>query len=113
MKKIKFMHVRLVVYICTIIILFFVYIGKIELKCYFYQMHGILCPTCGLTRATINIIKLNFGEAIKYNQFFTCVLIPLVFILIVDDIFVIFQRLILKKKSISLVEILTGESKIE
>lgn len=113
MKKIKFMYVRLLVYICTIIILFFVYNGKIEAKCYFYQSSGLLCPACGLTRATINIIKLNFTEAIEYNQFFTCVLIPLVFILVVDDIYVILKRLIKKKKSISLVEILTGENKIE
>ena len=113
MKKIKFMHIRLIIYVSTIALLFFVYFGKIKTECYFNKVYGLLCPACGLTRATINIIKLNFGEAIKYNKFFSCVLVPFVFILIVDDIYVILRRLIFKKKSISLVEILTGESKIE
>lgn len=113
MKKIKFMHIRLFVYLVAIIIIIFVYCGKINLKCYFNQMYGLLCPACGLTRATINIVNLNFKEAAKNNQFFTYVLAPFVFIIIVDDIYVILKRLILKKKSVSLVEILIGESKIE
>ena len=109
-KKLKFQDVRLVIYIVSIIIVLFVFIGKISPKCFFYENYGFLCPACGLTRATISILQLKILNAIKYNAFYTLVLMPLLAILLIDDIYTIVKRMISKnEKSFSFVEIILGE----
>ncbi|HJJ10749.1 MAG TPA: DUF2752 domain-containing protein [Clostridiaceae bacterium] len=112
MRKIRFMYIRLLIYILSIIILLFVYNGHVQIKCYFYEMYHIQCPACGLTRAVINIIKFKFVDAFNFNKFFTLVLAPFIIFIIVEDMCVIFKRLLFKKKSVSLVEILLGDNKI-
>lgn len=44
--------------------------------CFFEQVLGIPCPSCGLTRAFISISHLQFKEALHYNA--ACVLIYLI-----------------------------------
>lgn len=108
-KKIKFEDIRLFIYACSLVIIFFVVIGKIEMKCFFFENFGIQCPACGLTRATIAVLHLNFVEAIKYNAYYTLVLIPLIMILIINDLYVVIQRKINSKKHLpSFVEIILG-----
>lgn len=113
MKKIKFEHVRLVIYIVSTILSILVFIGKIELPCYWKENFGFLCPACGLTRATISFMRLDFIQAFEYNAYYTCILLPLVLILVINDIYTIFKRYITKKKDISFVEIMLGVKKFE
>ncbi len=35
--------------------------------CAYKNVFGIICPFCGTTRATINILKLNFKEAFMFH----------------------------------------------
>lgn len=108
MKKIKFEYIRLFIYCVTTVILVFVVTGKIDIKCYWMENYGVTCPACGITRASINLLKGNFSEAIKYHAYYTCVIMPLVSVLVIEDVFVIIKRLIFKKNTASLVEILLG-----
>lgn len=111
MKKIKFEYVRIVIYVISIILTILTIVGKINLLCYWKENYGILCPACGLTRATISIMQFKFQKAFELNAFYTIVLIPFVLILVLNDLYVIIKRHITKKKDISLVEIMLGEGK--
>lgn len=113
MKKIKFEYTRIAIYIISIILAILVVFGKINLLCYWKETYGILCPACGLTRATISILKFDLYNAIEANAFYTIVLVPFVLILVINDLFTIIKRKITKKKDISFVEIMLGEGKIE
>ncbi|MCI8518951.1 MAG: DUF2752 domain-containing protein [Clostridia bacterium] len=55
-------------------------------ECYIKENTGILCPSCGITRATKEILSLNFPLALEYNAYYTIVLFPIFFILLTDDI---------------------------
>ena len=54
--------------------------------CPFYNIFGIPCPGCGLTRAVIEIFKLNFKRALEYN-FLSYVILLLGLIYIVAFLF--------------------------
>ena len=110
MKKIKFEYVRLFIYCVTIVLVVFVVLGKINIKCYWMENYGVMCPACGITRASINIVKGNFAEAMQYHAYYTCVIMPLVTVLVVEDIIVILLRILFKKDTVSLVETLLGVS---
>lgn len=68
------------------IILFFVFLGIIILlffnpvehvwypKCFFYQMTGLQCPSCGTQRAFHAILHGDFTKAFTYNPFLFLVL---------------------------------------
>lgn len=108
-KKIKiFSYIRLAIYTAAIIAAVMLINGKITTSCYWNDNFHILCPTCGMTRATINILSFNFSEAIKYHAVYTCILFPLTFILVIDDIFIFFKRTITKKSELSIIEKICG-----
>lgn len=111
MRKIKFKHIRILIYTISLVLTLLTIIGKVNLPCYFKDKYGIVCPACGLTRATMSILQLNFQNAIQYNAFYTIVLFPFVLILVLNDIYIIVKRKITKKKEISFVEILMGDAK--
>lgn len=112
-KNSKFDMVRLIIYIVAIILAITVLITNYETSCYWRDHYGILCPACGLTRATISFMKLNLRDAFQYNAFYTSVLLPFILFLITNDIFIILKRCITKKEDISYVEIILGEVKNE
>ncbi|MCI9366286.1 MAG: DUF2752 domain-containing protein [Clostridia bacterium] len=76
------------------------YTKLIKWTCYINDNFGILCPSCGITRATIALLNFNIPLAIENNAYFALILFPIFFILFVDDI----VCMIIKKKS--LVEII-------
>ena len=104
-NKIKiFRIIRIIIYILLLIsILLLKYTDLINLKCYLNENFGILCPTCGITRAIRAISNCDFELAIERNAYCTLVLFPIFLILLVDDVICI----ILNKKSF--VEIIFGE----
>jgi len=51
---------------------------NIGFPCSINQIFGIYCPGCGLTRAGIALLKLDFYQAFRYNAF-SLILIPGIF----------------------------------
>lgn len=113
-KKIDlFALIRAIIYVISIILVVLVQIGIIKTSCFWYDNYGILCPSCGLTRATKSIIQLKFSEAFQYNAVYTCALLPFLIILLINDFHTLFQRYVLKRHNISYIEIILGYLKDE
>lgn len=107
-RKKTFEYVRIVLYVTTIMIIILASVGIIDIKCFWKENYNLTCPSCGITRASRSILTLNFKDACGFNAYYTLVFVPLIFILFVNDVYVIFKRQITKKDDISLVEILLG-----
>lgn len=94
-------YIRIITYIAIgIMLLTLKFSNNIGWTCYINENLGILCPSCGITRASIAILNFNFSLAIEKNAYFTLVLFPIFMILFIDDIIC----MVIKKKS--LVEII-------
>jgi hypothetical protein len=39
----------------------------LPLRCPSHEFLGLDCPGCGITRATVSLLKLQFGTAVRYN----------------------------------------------
>ncbi|WP_209972330.1 DUF2752 domain-containing protein [Paenibacillus eucommiae] len=66
-------------------------VTNIAIPCVFHEVTGLYCPGCGITRAALSLLRLDFVQAFRYN--------PLVFILL--PLYVIY--FIAKKKQMRLV----------
>lgn len=42
--------------------------GKIAIACIFYEVTGLYCPGCGITRSIISLIEGDLYQAFRYNQ---------------------------------------------
>lgn len=113
MKKIKFIHFRIAIYFITIILVALLALGNIKTSCYFYDKFGLLCPACGLSRATISIVTFDIKSALMHNTYYACILVPLILILSLNDIYIFIKRYVFKKNAISFVEIILGEKNFE
>lgn len=54
--------------------------------CYINENFGILCPSCGITRATKAILSLDFSFAIELHAYYVFVLLPVFLFLLIDDV---------------------------
>lgn len=100
--------VRIVAYILVVLAVVLCANGKIYLGCMFFEEFGIICPTCGATRATLAMLRGNIISAIEYNAFYSLVILPFVIFLILEDLYVIITRCVFKKTRISLIEVMFG-----
>ena len=66
--------------------------GDIEL-CIFKRITGHECPGCGMTRAFSSVLKLNFAEAMTYNNRIIIVF-PMVCIIFVQRLYVYLDRIL-------------------
>lgn len=66
---------------------------NIIFPCLFLKYLHIKCPTCGMTRAFLEIFNLNLGKALTYNL----LSIPLFILILVSDILLIIDIILDKK----------------
>ncbi len=45
--------------------------------CAFYNITGVYCPSCGMTRAFVSLMHLDFKTAFMYNPMFIAVFLGL------------------------------------
>ena len=96
--------IRIIAYVAIIISLIILkYTDIFNFSCYINKHFGVLCPSCGITRAMRAIVNFDFVLALKNNAYCVLILFPIFLILFVDDII----SMIMKKKSF--VEIILGE----
>ena len=72
--------------------------------CLMYEKTGIICSTCGVTRAFTLIMHGNFIDAFKYNQVFVLAIFPIFTFLFIEDTYTYIKRIITKNYRPSLLE---------
>lgn len=58
---------RSVIKVIIIIITYTAFITITDIGCHFRAIVGIPCPTCGVTRALIELLRRNIIQSLKYN----------------------------------------------
>lgn len=59
----------------VILIFFFILFLSQNLTCIFYDITGLYCPGCGITRMFLALSKLEFYQAFRYNSLVFCLLL--------------------------------------
>ena len=49
--------------------LIFVLCTGIRIPCLFYELSGLKCPGCGVTRMMVSLSRMDFVAAFQYNPF--------------------------------------------
>jgi len=103
---IKFAPIRIVFYI--VFFGFFAILSTHSAEsgslCVLYNAIGIICPSCGITRAFTNFMHGNFISAYSYNEILTLFFAPAAILVALQDTFMIIKRYFSKKKTISMLE---------
>ncbi len=87
-KILKVISVQLMLVLGIILAYLFVrseYVNIIP-ECRIYQEFGILCPSCGGTRAVISMTNGNIFDALRYNLIIS---IGIIYLIIVDIVYII------------------------
>lgn len=68
-------------YIAFFAVIFYIIIlYKLDIHCPFYAVFGVPCPTCGITRGFISLVRLDFADSFLYHPL--AVLAPFIVMLI-------------------------------
>lgn len=79
--KIKYLKIKMFVSAAIAFYALVLYMTKAQ--CLFYSLTGIPCLTCGMTRALISAVRLDFSAAFSYNFMFPAV--PVLYICFLRD----------------------------
>ena len=83
MKNKQYIFLIIVVIIMAILLIS----GKIAIACVLYEVTGLYCPGCGITRAILSLMEGEFYQAFRYNPIIF-IDVPLIIITsIIDFIF--------------------------
>lgn len=55
----------------------FICITGIKIPCLFYEITGLNCPGCGVTRMAVALLRFDIVEAFKYQPVIFCSILPL------------------------------------
>lgn len=122
MRK-KYSIIRLIIYIISILFIYLIPLEFIEGRsfCIFYNLFGITCIGCGVTRGLFNIINLNFSQAYIYNPL-SFLWISLFLLIFIQDLLKIVKILIsmepgkysiIEKGTIGLIKVMNNYKKCE
>lgn len=84
-SKIKYPKEKILITLIYILVIFLMYIFNI--RCVFISLFGIPCPGCGMTRAVISALNLNFSSAFSYHFMFWSLPIMYVYFLCDGNLF--------------------------
>lgn len=57
----------------------------VGIPCPLHFVTGLYCPSCGISRMLLHVLKLDFKTAFRYNQCLFCIL-PIIGLIILSDI---------------------------
>lgn len=80
MKNKQYIFLIIVVILMAILLIH----GKIAIACVFYEITGLYCPGCGITRSILSLIDGNIYQAFRYNPIIF-IDIPLIMITSIID----------------------------
>ena len=82
-KKIKILIGVILFFVIGIYLMYKLNIG---IPCVYYELSGMYCPGCGITRAAYSLLQLDFYQAIRYNAF-SIIIIPLIGLYLIGGIY--------------------------
>ena len=71
-----------ILFMIGILIIFICLNKDIGIPCIFYELTGLYCPGCGITRAFLSLLKLNIYQAFRYNML-VIILLPLLVVCLI------------------------------
>ncbi|MDQ0555672.1 DUF2752 domain-containing protein [Paraclostridium ghonii] len=76
-------RIRIIVYVFSIITIYLIPISYIESRsfCLWYNLFGVKCFGCGMTRAFFNLSRLNIQKSLNYNPMIVLIIIPIYMII--------------------------------
>ena len=82
-----FKYVRIILYILILAsLLWLKFTNNTFGECYIAKNLGMECPSCGITRATKDLLDLDFSSALKHNAYYVLILLPTFLFFFIDDI---------------------------
>jgi Protein of unknown function (DUF2752). len=72
-RNIQKQSLRLVrerIHLCICIFIIYLFLSLLHIGCPIKFVTGISCPGCGMTRAVLSALRLNFKEAFHYHPLF-------------------------------------------
>ncbi len=108
-----FRFCRLIFYIILFLVFIIIptsYFINDPVTCFFKHHYGVLCPTCGVTRAFSCMMHFNYNDAFNYNPVFTVAFGPIFIFLFMQDLVNIVINLLKKDyKKYSIMEYIVFE----
>lgn len=70
-KRVKFLFFVYLLFIGVFVGYYFIhkFYPSFALKCLLFEMTGLKCPGCGVTRLLFNFVNFNFKGGVEYNCF--------------------------------------------
>lgn len=68
MRQIKYLKSKIAITLLYLVILSVLW--HFNVGCIYQRLFGISCPGCGMTRAVISALKLDFAAAFSYHRMF-------------------------------------------
>ena len=90
--KIKDFVILLVIFLIYAVLIIKFDIG---IPCIFYEVTGLYCPGCGITRLCVSLFEGDLYQAFRYNPIIF-IDVPIIFILFVLDILLKDKKIIKK-----------------
>ena len=84
-RKIEKLKEKLIA--CALILAIAIAMYLLKIPCLFKVVLGIECPGCGITRAYLSVLRLDFEAAFMYNKMFWAVPICFLFYLFDGKLF--------------------------
>ncbi len=81
MKKIKDFKLKLIITVAVLVFALVMYIFKVP--CIILSLTGVRCLGCGMTRALISVLRLDFKAAFSYHSMFWSM--PILYLLFLKD----------------------------
>ncbi len=81
MTKVKRLKQKILLTLCYLLVVAVFYFLKIP--CIYRALFNIHCPGCGITRALISVLKLDFASAFAHNSMFWSV--PVIYLYFLFD----------------------------
>ena len=78
------------------LLLWYMHLGGVGLKCPVYELTGLYCPGCGSGRAVYSALHGRFAESFRYNPALYIIGIPAAIVFLHEYLRVVFPRLDLR-----------------
>lgn len=79
------------------------------LSCFVNDTVGVMCHSCGGTRALMHLLTFDFGSAVNMHPVFALVLYPAVMLLIVQDLIISVYNAVKNKREQSMLTFVFGK----